>query len=202
MDLQTEYLLEKNPLKPVRISVSVVKLILGLLLGYLVIWYFQPASAIANLPYCAGELFFKTRPQPGGGISGVFAAYPPLRRDECCYDLLRFYEDGLVMRTTATGNHVADWRGISLWFNRWSSRAKDLYGQYQLDGNQIRFTTFRYEPGWTEPLVSDGSGIYSGDTMTLTWTEHWFEDTQTSTRVFIRFDVERCPFNTSGEGQP
>lgn len=197
MNTQSEYLLRKVSNSPNRVSSIFFNLIALFIFYWLSIWYFQPTTTLANLPYCLGALFTEEPPlydQSNGIITGVFVSEKKWSHGDY-YDMLRFYEDGLVMSVSATSRDIEiDWRKISPWFNRHSKRSEDLYGKYEFEGNNIYFTTYRHEDHWAEPLITNWMGTYSNDEILVSWIEHWPADIARGTEIFTRLAVDRCPF--------
>ncbi len=200
MNGHNAYLPCRNSRSLGHVSSSILNLAVLCVLGYLSIWYFQPANPLVNLPYCLSEFFSEDVPlyDPSSGIiTGIFVSDRKWSYLSY-YHVLRFYEDGMVMSTSVVSRDIeADWRRTSFWFNRQSDRAEDLYGKYEFRDNQIHFTTHRHEDNWIEPLMTDWTGSYfDGKLFLLRIEQHsnggW---TATGTDVFTRLRVDQCPLS-------
>jgi hypothetical protein len=123
-------------------------------------------------------------------IQGVFRTVEPLGHaadGTPCFSLLRFYNDGLVLHTSLCKDVEAKWNEIDEWFNR-DVAASDDYsgigsGQYQIEGNHIRFSTIVYDRECNMWAEFNHSGEINGDRLQLRTTvadspqvgEHEFE---------------------------
>ena len=148
--------------------------------------------------------FFGATPQVSqiGGIRGVYyrqdvplvdESYVPDPRCVWIYDILRFYEDGLVMTVPiceAAANDVFDkvWPDTSQWFNRANNDPTLSRRTYYTTENQIWFTT----TAENDTLVVDYFGTWSQDRMILDSYSH-SNAHQSIQREFVFLDGSDTP---------
>ena len=202
MDRQTEYLIARNQVPRGQITTRIFILLIFLMIAYIAIWYFWPTSSLANLPYC---IFHNDSNQSPNTIKGIFVSEPRSMgfEGDSIRELLRFYDDGLLLHYTQYHNHwgrgqpdiYRNWREMSKWFNRETYEQYEYndQGKYQLVGDQITLETADSRINQSTTWL----GTYSNGTLTLTWVDSVLKETITV--QFSRFVVEECPFNRTSE---
>ena len=151
-------------------------------------------------PFPTGVFFFGPTPSGNqvGGINGVF--YRQYLLDEQCpwiYDILRFYEDGLVMTSPVcetaaedVARHFLDqvWPETSKWLNRENGDPTLSRGIYYMAENKVWFTA----AAENETVVVDYFGTLSEDLLTLNSFSH-FNGNQATDRDFIYVPLSNSP---------
>lgn len=120
---------------------------------------FEGPPLIGNLP---GSGATDSPTPPGsGGLQGVYYHYVV---EDGYADILRFYDDGLVLAVSIGTHNVFDtWGDIKPWFNRDTPDPTFATGTYQLDDDNLTFSVTGPEG------TVDYIGRLSGDTLTLTF---------------------------------
>lgn len=197
MDAQTEYLIKRNHIGRIQIQRNILILLAVIVISHVVLWYFVPTSAVANLPYCVTGILTgnSERDSRSDSIVGVFIAHIDVDlkgniiKKYLPYDthLLRFDPDGQVIYAPVRDYGKMNWRQVSIWFNWNSANETILRGEYKINGNRIGFAT----AGSTTSIEWSGRIELNNATQQKTL---YLTGPSVETFIFNFYNVDQCPF--------
>jgi hypothetical protein len=197
MNLQTEAQIKQSQMPISRRIVFLILILVGL---YAWVWYYDPTSALANLPYC-----MKTPMSQNSGmknmdpaLAGIFMAHlpepefiePNFRIQGGLIILVRFNDDDRLMYADSAYYRYINWHEISSWFNWDSPGLKVSYANYERNGNHVRIFI---APAFAGKFASSTTGEIADGTFTLENAEVLWHNKK-GKLVFQSYIVETCPF--------
>lgn len=125
------------------------------------------------------------------GVWGIFVSkWVVLAFDQRCYDVLKFYDDGLVISGgLCTKSTIEEDLPNFTWFDRNSTGKELLRGEYYITGDKIQFTLKATDDTGEENVI-DYSGKYLGEQMILDSISHLYPEASRENQEFVRLKIK------------